>query len=599
MSGIHWKRCQDGQCEILDQLYRDAKEPKPPREKEPRAHRTKAVAQSRIGDYLHVIIERETGYQPCPECSSEIKRLNTMVPTAVRNDSLLLATRIVQRAKQKAHPWYDVVGRLRQFAAEFAPAMTASVVVSWIEEACEKEEADPVIKPEPPRPPSKSVKPQHLGVRPDFPPVPTADLSEAKRHIMFHMWPLRETDSWQWHIRNLAARWHLFNGTRILSCAIDSRTVHESEVIEYGKRFGVEWNHVIARPNNPTVGEVDSWECKIRLLPPATEHDVVFYGHSKGVRVRTNTTAVRLWTQLMYEANLDYWPIMQSVLEENIFGGALRRLDHYRLPGNFRWHYSGTFYWFRWLPVSQRHPEKIHRKYIGTEAWPGGKARREEGGVIFLDDMRHSLYDEPTMTQVVWPMWDAWKKQRHHLRTEENMSSQWCVNFARYLPPGSVEGKQVLEIGAYDVNGSCRQLLMARGPAHYLGTDMQAGPGVDVVCKAEDLPGLLSVESQDLIICTEVLEHVQDWKVFLQRLWSLLRNDGFLLLTTRSPGFPRHDYPNDYWRFTTDTLSDFFSMQDIYTLTRDPTPDPGVGIIVRKCSKHLDHTVFALPAPEQ
>ena len=162
------------------------------------------------------------------------------------------------------------------------------------------------------------------------------------------------------------------------------------------------------------------------------------------------------------------------------------------------------------------------------------------------------------------------------------MCSTWGRNFCRQLPEGSVKGKQVLEVGATDVNGSCRPWIVSQLPASYVGTDMAAGPNVDLVCRGEDLPSTVGAESQDLIICTEVLEHVEDWWAFLDSVWYTLKPSGILLLTARSPGFPLHNYPADWWRFTVRDMLTIFEDQEILTVTADPTTDPGVGVIIRK-----------------
>jgi SAM-dependent methyltransferase len=164
------------------------------------------------------------------------------------------------------------------------------------------------------------------------------------------------------------------------------------------------------------------------------------------------------------------------------------------------------------------------------------------------------------------------------------------------LPEGSVKCRSVIEVGAYDVNGSCRPWIMQQLPASYIGTDMQPGPGVDLVCTGQELPSKVGTEAADLVVCTEVLEHVEDWHGFLTSIWSVLRNGGILLLTTRSPGFPLHNYPADHWRFTVRDMLAIFGEQDILTVTADPTSDPGVGVIVQKRSKRLG---AATPSPPQ
>ena len=167
------------------------------------------------------------------------------------------------------------------------------------------------------------------------------------------------------------------------------------------------------------------------------------------------------------------------------------------------------------------------------------------------------------------------------------MCSTWGRNFCRQLPEGSVKGKTVIEVGAYDVNGSCRPWIVQQLPASYLGTDMQAGPGVDLVCAGDDLQNHVGESACDLLICTEVLEHVECWFGFLQDIWCVLRTGGILLLTTRSPGFPLHNYPSDWWRFTVRDMLTIFEDQEILTVTADPTSDPGVGVIIRKRTSDL------------
>jgi len=167
------------------------------------------------------------------------------------------------------------------------------------------------------------------------------------------------------------------------------------------------------------------------------------------------------------------------------------------------------------------------------------------------------------------------------------MCSTWGRNFCRQLPEGSVKGKAIVEVGSMDVNGSCRPWITQQLPASYLGTDMQPGPGVDVVCTGEELVARIGVETADVLICTEVLEHVEHWHPFIVAIWSLIKPGGILLLTTRSPGFPLDNYPADHWRFTVRDMLTIFGEQELLTITADPTSDPGVGVIVRKATDLL------------
>jgi SAM-dependent methyltransferase len=105
-----------------------------------------------------------------------------------------------------------------------------------------------------------------------------------------------------------------------------------------------------------------------------------------------------------------------------------------------------------------------------------------------------------------------------------------------------------LEIGAYDVNGSARQFFGAR----YIGLDMRAGPGVDVVALGEALP--FAGGSFAVVVCTEMLEHDRrPWRTMAEA-GRVLRPGGALLCTARGYDergcFPVHDYPGDLWRFS-------------------------------------------------
>jgi SAM-dependent methyltransferase len=153
------------------------------------------------------------------------------------------------------------------------------------------------------------------------------------------------------------------------------------------------------------------------------------------------------------------------------------------------------------------------------------------------------------------------------------------------LDPAEVAGKDVIEAGAYDVNGSVRLPVESHRPATYTGTDMQAGPGVDVVCKAEDLPSAFGAESADVLISTEMLEHAEDWQAAMAGMIAVLRPGGVLLLTTRGPGFPRHGYPDDHWRFPVGVMQAILDAAALETDRCEPDPDPaspGVFVKARK-----------------
>ena len=175
-----------------------------------------------------------------------------------------------------------------------------------------------------------------------------------------------------------------------------------------------------------------------------------------------------------------------------------------------------------------------------------------------------------------------------------------CLDFgARQLTPAEVDGREVLEVGALDVNGSLRGVVQAMQPRRYLGVDLRPGPGVDEICDACDLLARFGEASFDLVVCTEMLEHVRRWREAVHNLKGVLRPGGVLLLTTRSRGFPRHDFPEDCWRFELADCVRIFADLEILTLESDREA-PGVLLKALKPGnfREVDLADYAVEAVE-
>jgi SAM-dependent methyltransferase len=150
-----------------------------------------------------------------------------------------------------------------------------------------------------------------------------------------------------------------------------------------------------------------------------------------------------------------------------------------------------------------------------------------------------------------------------------------------------VEGKNVLEVGSYDVNGSPRDVLLSMKPGYYVGIDMRPGPRVDAVLDATRLDESFKSESFDIVVSTEMLEHCQQWRSAVNQMKKVLRPNGLLILTARGPGMELHDYPGDYWRFTVEDFGEIFADFEIECLEAD-TGHPGVLFKGRKKDGPVD-----------
>lgn len=170
----------------------------------------------------------------------------------------------------------------------------------------------------------------------------------------------------------------------------------------------------------------------------------------------------------------------------------------------------------------------------------------------------------------------------------------------RVLGREEVEGRRILEVGALDVNGSVRPYVTSLKPREYVGVDMRAGRRVDQVIVAERLISVLGCQGFDVVLCLETLEHVQPWRLAIFNMAAQLRDGGRFVLTTRSPGYPRHEHPNDFWRFDWDQLRHLFSPWQLVCQAVDPA-GPGVFVArdkVGELTMRWIDTTHATRAPQ-
>lgn len=147
---------------------------------------------------------------------------------------------------------------------------------------------------------------------------------------------------------------------------------------------------------------------------------------------------------------------------------------------------------------------------------------------------------------------------------------------SRMITPEMVTGKRVLECGSFNVNGSVKPYCMAMSPASYLGIDLRQGPDVDRVLTADEIPGDAALVGEfDLVVSTEMLEHVENWRTAIYGMLVALKPGGHLVITTRSPGFPLHDYPGDHWRYPREDMVRILVAAGLVDVTVEDDPLPG------------------------
>lgn len=96
-----------------------------------------------------------------------------------------------------------------------------------------------------------------------------------------------------------------------------------------------------------------------------------------------------------------------------------------------------------------------------------------------------------------------------------------------------------LDLGGQFVNGSCRELFTK---TEWTGLDIVEGPGIDIVT---DATVWIPERTWDVVLCTEVLEHVLDWPSIVRVAAEALREGGHLFLTCASTDRPAHGANGD------------------------------------------------------
>lgn len=158
------------------------------------------------------------------------------------------------------------------------------------------------------------------------------------------------------------------------------------------------------------------------------------------------------------------------------------------------------------------------------------------------------------------------------------------IEFAvRILKPEEVRSADILEVGAWAGEGTAQERVRQMDPKSYLGTDIAKGPGVDVTCRAEDLVSQFGTDAFDIVLATEVVEHIRDWRAAFRNMMTVLRTGGLLVITTRSITYPYHGVPHDYWRYQPEDMRRILAGWKVEALETDPER-PGIFVAARKVS---------------
>jgi len=142
----------------------------------------------------------------------------------------------------------------------------------------------------------------------------------------------------------------------------------------------------------------------------------------------------------------------------------------------------------------------------------------------------------------------------------ENPSRIKLYEFVKEASQSVPVGSFVLDAGAGE--GMYRPLFEKM---KYFSVDLGKFPkdygNISAVSNLTAVP--FSVNCFDLVICTQVLEHVNNPKTVLSELWRVLKPEGFLWLSAPF-FFEQHEIPYDYFRYTTFGLKYLLESENFY-----------------------------------
>jgi SAM-dependent methyltransferase len=136
---------------------------------------------------------------------------------------------------------------------------------------------------------------------------------------------------------------------------------------------------------------------------------------------------------------------------------------------------------------------------------------------------------------------------------------QWLATYRVHSNVGDAFSRIVLGDRVLDV-GCGTSPFRDRLPAGctYTGMDIEGGTGRPDLVIVPDEPWPLADNSFDVILCTEVLEHVRDQDLLLGEMRRVLKPGGWLILSVPFL-YNEHGLPWDYRRLSVYGLEDIFS----------------------------------------
>lgn len=148
------------------------------------------------------------------------------------------------------------------------------------------------------------------------------------------------------------------------------------------------------------------------------------------------------------------------------------------------------------------------------------------------------------------------------------------VQFFKGILPNFFRGKNVLEVGSLNINGTVRDYF---DDCFHVGLDVGPGPGVDVVCFGENYGS--EANFYDVVISCECMEHNPGYKKTWLNMLRVMKPNGLMIMTCATFGRKQHgttktstvDSPltvglgQEYYKNLTKEDFDFVRLDDFFS----------------------------------
>lgn len=125
-----------------------------------------------------------------------------------------------------------------------------------------------------------------------------------------------------------------------------------------------------------------------------------------------------------------------------------------------------------------------------------------------------------------------------------------------------LERPRVLELGTLrsEPERSTLHRDLIPHAAEHLGTDLAAGPDVDLVADVHRLTAVTGAERFEVILSFSTFEHLKYPHLAAHELMKALTVGGLLFIQTHQ-AYPLHAYPHDYFRYSREALAGLFGTE--------------------------------------